>query len=48
MNTEQMREAFEALAQDNPMGKYSVARRGDGYNIWDAAIAKATHPKEQP
>jgi hypothetical protein len=42
------REAFEAFAQNCPMGKYSIARRGDGYDsshtqlMWDAWQARAT------
>jgi len=41
------REAFEAFAQNCPMGKYSIARRGDGYDsshtqlMWDAWQASA-------
>ena len=41
------REAFEAFAQNCPMGKYSIARRGDGYDsshtqlMWDAWQARA-------
>lgn len=40
------REAFEAFAQNCPMGKYSIARRGDGYDsshmqlMWDAWQAR--------
>lgn len=41
------REAFEAFAQNCPMGKYSITRRGDGYDsshtqlMWDAWQARA-------
>ena len=41
------REAFEAFAQNCPTGKYSIARRGDGYDsshtqlMWDAWQARA-------
>lgn len=41
------REAFEAFAQNCPMGKYSIARRGEGYDsshtqlMWDAWQARA-------
>ena len=41
------REAFEAFAQNCPMGQYSIARRGDGYDsshtqlMWDAWQARA-------
>ena len=41
------REAFEAFAQNCPMGKYSSVRRGDGYDsshtqlMWDAWQARA-------
>lgn len=40
------REAFEAFAQNCPMGKYSITRRGDGYDsshtqlMWDAWQAR--------
>ena len=41
------REAFEAFAKNCPMGKYSITRRGDGYDsshtqlMWDAWQARA-------
>lgn len=41
------REAFEAFAQNCPMGKYSITRRGDDYDsshtqlMWDAWQARA-------
>lgn len=41
------REAFEAFAQNCPMGKYSITRRGDGYDsshtqlMWGAWQARA-------
>lgn len=41
------REAFEAFAQNCPMGKYSIGRRGYGYDsshtqlMWDAWQARA-------
>lgn len=41
------REAFEQFAQNCPMGKYNVARRGEGYDsshtqiMWDAWQARA-------
>lgn len=44
------REAFEAFAQACPMGRYSVARRGEGYDsshtqiMWDAWQARASLP----
>jgi hypothetical protein len=47
------REAFEAFAQNCPMGKYSIARRGDGYDsshtqlMWDAWQARAI-PAQRP
>ena len=40
-------EAFEAFAQNCPMGKYSTTRRGDGYDsshtqlMWDTWQARA-------
>lgn len=48
------REAFEAFAQNCPMGKYSIARRGDGYDsshtqlMWDAWQARAALQSPAP
>jgi hypothetical protein len=44
------REAFEAFAQNCPMGRYSVDRKGDGYwsshtqIMWDTWQARAAQP----
>lgn len=48
------REAFEAFAQNCPMGKYSIARRGDGYDsshtqlMWDTWQARAALQSPAP
>lgn len=44
------REAFEAFAQNCPMGRYNVTRKGEGYDsshtqiMWDTWQARAAQP----
>lgn len=54
MKINELRDEFEEFAQNCPMGRYSVVRRGDGYDsshtqiMWDAWKARGLHNLRQP